>query len=73
MDSGKKKRVPGLKQAQIIIYFALIVVIGFMGYGLHYNLSGMSDMIIENDIIATDFTTAVLHLKSAFGYTGFIH
>ncbi len=73
MENSKKKRVPGLKQAQIIIYFALIAIIGSMGYGLHYNLSGMNDMIIENDRISTDFTTAVLHLKSAFGYTGFIH
>ncbi len=73
MDDIKKKRVPGLKQAQTIIYFSLIVIIGAMGYGLYYNLDGMSDMIVENDQVSTDFTTAVLHLKGAFGYTGFIH
>ena len=73
MENSKKKRVPGLKQAQTIIYFALIVVIGSMGYGLYYNLEKMGDMIVENDRISTDFTTAVLHLKSSFGYTGFIH
>jgi len=73
MESKKNKRVPGLKQAQTIIYFALIVVIGSMGYGLYYNLERMSDIIVENDRVSTDFTSAVLHLKGAFGYTGFIH
>ncbi|MCK5153929.1 MAG: hypothetical protein KAQ93_06175 [Spirochaetales bacterium] len=73
MQNNEKKRVPGLKQAQTIIYFALILVIGSMGYGLYYNLDGMSDMIVENERVSTDFTSAVLHLKSAFGYTGFIH
>ena len=73
MGNNKKKRVPGLKQAQTIIYFALIIVIGSMGYGLYYNLDGMSNIIVENDQVSTDFTTAVLHLKGAFGYTGFIH
>ncbi len=73
MESTKKKRVPGLKQAQTIIYFALIIVIVSMGYGLYYNLDGMSDMIVENEQVSTDFTTAVLHLKGSFGYTGFIH
>jgi methyl-accepting chemotaxis protein len=73
MDNKKTKRVPGLKQAQIFIYFTLVVVIISMGYGLYYNLNRMNDMILENDRVSTDFTTAVLHLKSSFGYTGFIH
>ena len=73
MEENKKKRVPGLKQAQTIIYFALVLIIGSMGYGLYYNLDKMSEIIVENDRVSTDFTTAVLHLKSSFGYTGFIH
>lgn len=73
MESSKKKRVPGLKQAQIIIYISIITTFGAMGAVLYYNLSDMNKMIIENDRVSTDFTSAVLHLKSSFGYTGFIH
>ncbi len=39
MESSKKKRVPGLKQAQIIIYFVLVTFFGFIGYILYYNLN----------------------------------
>lgn len=39
-----KKKVPGLKQAQIIIYFALVIIFGSMGYGLYYNLSGIDGL-----------------------------
>ncbi len=73
MENNKKKRVPGLKQAQIIIYFSLVTIIGSMGYGLYYNLKGMDRLISKNEKISTEFTTGVLHLKSSFGYTGFIH
>ena len=68
-----KKRVPGLKQAQAIIYLSLIVIIGLMSYGLYSNLHGMAELISENEKLSTDFTSGVLHLKSSFGYTGFIH
>ena len=44
MESRKRKRVPGLKQARIIIYFALIVIFGSIGYILYYNLSGMDEL-----------------------------
>ena len=44
MESSKRKRVPGLKQARIIIYFALIVIFGSIGYILYYNLSGMDEL-----------------------------
>ncbi len=73
MESSKNKRVPGLRQSQIVIYFSLIVIIGSMGYGLYYNLKGMDRLISKNEKISTEFTTGVLHLKSSFGYTGFIH
>lgn len=73
MQDSQKKRVPGLKQAQLIIYIALVATLGSMGYGLCSNLSGMNKMIIENDRVSSNFITSVLHLKSAYGYTGFIH
>ena len=44
MDNNKKRRVPGLKQAQAIIYFVLVVIFGSMGYSLYYNLSGIDGL-----------------------------
>lgn len=44
MENSKKKRVPGLKQARIIIYFALIAVFGSIGYILYYNLSSIDGL-----------------------------
>jgi methyl-accepting chemotaxis protein len=73
MNSNKTKRVPGLQQAQVLIYSVLFIMILSVGYGLFYNLGGIRTFIKENDEISTDFTEALIHLKGAFGYTGLIH
>ena len=69
----KRKRVYGLKQAQIIIFVALIAIIASMSTGLYSNLNNMSDTVVTHNGISADYSGALLHLKSAFGYTGFIH
>ena len=73
MEIMKKKRVPGLQQAQIFIFIGLALIIGAMALGLYLGLTDMNDDLEENISISSDFNQAILHLKSSFGYTGFIH
>ena len=47
----KKKRVPGLKQAQIIIYTSLALVVGSLSYSLYYILSKLDELIMTMYIL----------------------
>ena len=69
----KKKRVPGLKQAQVIIYVVIIFMFTTLGLLFFHNLSNMRVEIEKSNNASISFSADLLNLKSGFGYGGFIH
>ncbi len=69
----KIKRVPGLKQAQIIIYVVIFFMFVVLGVLFFYNLSKMRIDIEKSNNASISFSADLLNLKSGFGYGGFIH
>ncbi len=69
----KVKRVPGLKQAQGIIYVVIIFMFVSLGLLFFHNLSTMRIEIEKSNEASISFSADLLNLKSGFGYGGFIH
>ncbi len=70
---SSKKRVPGLKQAQIIIYTSIILMFAALGFIFFTNLNGMRKNIETSNSNSISFSADLLSLKSELGYGGFIH
>lgn len=68
-----KKRVPGLKQAQLIIYVTIVVLFSSLGFIFFQNLSGMRSDIEASNAASISFSADLLNLKNGLGYGGFIH
>jgi len=69
----KTKRVPGLKQAQIIIYVVVVLMFTSLGLLFFQNLSRMRIKIVQSNTSSISFSADLLNLKSGLGYGGFIH
>ncbi len=68
-----KKRVPGLKQSQVIIYFVIFIMFTSLGLLFFRDLSKMRSEIEKYNNISITFSTDLLRLKNELGYGGFIH
>jgi len=70
----KKKSSPmNLNQIQIILFCIIIISGAVSGIFQFSTLASLNRTQKENLSVSLDYSRALLHLKSAFGYNGYIH